>query len=145
VTRSPANIFTDLRRLGLAPIALDESVRDAAAIGRVAAKQAADVAIIKPMALGGWRPTHQVAKLAADTGMSLVVTTFIDGAIGRAMATHIAAVIDIKGAAQGLGTGPLLAADLTDRPIPVRDGKVFIPDEPGLGVGTLLPEVVTGT
>lgn len=134
-----------LRRLGLAPIALDESVRDAAAIGRIAAKQAADVVIIKPMALGGWRPTQQVAKLAADTGMSVVITTFIDGAVGRAMATHIAAVLDLQGRAQGLGTGPLLATDLTDFPIPVRDGQVAIPEEPGLGIGTLLPEVVSGT
>ena len=133
-----------LRRLGVTPIALDESVRDAAAIGRIAARQAADVVIVKPMALGGWRPTQQVAKLAADTGMDLVLTTFLDGAIGRAMATHIAAVLDIHGRAQGLGTGPLLQTDLTDCPIPVRDGAVTIPEETGLGVGTLLPEVVTG-
>lgn len=132
-----------LRRMGLSPIAADETVRDASAIGRIAAKQAADIVIVKPMALGGWRPTQQLVKLAQDTGIGVVVTTFLDGAIGRAMATHIAAVLDLEGRAQGLGTGPLLATDLTDRPIPVRDGAVSIPEEPGLGTGTLLPEVVS--
>ena len=123
------------------PIAVDESVRDAASIGRIAAKQAAEIVILKPMALGGWRPTSQVSKLAHDTGMDVIVTTFIDGSIGRGIATHIAAVLTRK-RAQGLGTGPLLAADLTDQPIPVRDGHVQVPEQPGLGVGTLLPEVV---
>jgi len=132
-----------LRRLGLTPIAADESVRDAATIGRIAASQAADLVVVKPMALGGWKPTQQVCKLASDTGIDVVVTTFLDGAIGRAMATHIAAVLDLGGRAQGLGTGPLLASDLTDQPIPVRDGAVTIPDLPGLGAGTLLPEVVS--
>ena len=134
-----------LRRMSITPIAADESVHDAAAIALIAAKQAADLVIVKPTALGGWKPTQQVCKLAADTGISTVITTFLDGSIGRAIATHMAAVLDLGGRAQGLGTGPLLAGDLTDSPIPVRDGALMIPEAPGLGVGTLLPEVVSET
>ncbi|MDA3959629.1 MAG: o-succinylbenzoate synthase [Planctomycetota bacterium] len=136
--------MAQLCRLGLAPIAADESVRDASSVGRIAAKQAADIVIVKPMALGGWRPTQQVVKLAQDTGIDVVLTTFLDGSIGRAITTHMAAVLNLQNRAQGLGTGPLLATDLTDRPLPVRDGSVIIPEEPGLGIGTLLPELLTG-
>lgn len=131
-----------LRRLGLAPIAADESVRDAAAVGRIVAKQAADLVIVKPMALGGWRPTQQAVRLARDTGIDAVLTTFLDGSVGRALATHMAATMGHPERAQGLGTGPLLTADLTDAPLPVRSGAVAIPELPGLGIGTLLPELL---
>jgi L-alanine-DL-glutamate epimerase-like enolase superfamily enzyme len=34
----------------------------------------------------------------------------------------------------GLATGPLLVGDLLIQPIVVRNGALYVPDQPGLGV-----------
>ena len=118
------------RRSGL-KIAVDEAVRTSADIGRVAAAQAADVVVLKPMFLGGWRPTKQAAELAASCGLGVVITTALDGAVGRAHATHMAAAMDLNERAQGL------AEDLTASPLMVIQGLIPIPQSPGLGIGSL--------
>lgn len=124
------------RRSGL-KIAVDEAVRTAADIGRVASAQAADVVVLKPMFLGGWRPTKQAAELAASCGLGVVITTALEGAVGRAHATHMAAAIGLNERAHGLGTGMLIADDLTAQPLVVLQGLIPIPQSPGLGIGSL--------
>jgi o-succinylbenzoate synthase len=124
------------RRSGL-KIAVDEAVRTAADIGRVASAQAADVVVLKPMFLGGWRPTKQAAELAASCGLGVVITTALEGAVGRAHATHMAAGLGLNERAQGLGTGILIAEDLTAQPLVVVQGVIPIPQSPGLGIGSL--------
>jgi o-succinylbenzoate synthase len=124
------------RRTGM-KIAVDESVRSAADIGRVAAAQAADVVVLKPMFLGGWRPTLQAAQLARSCGLDVVVTTTLDGAIGRAHATHYTAALALGERAHGLATGILLAEDISASPLAVENGYIAIPAIPGLGIGAL--------
>jgi o-succinylbenzoate synthase len=119
-----------LRRRSGMKIAVDEAVRTAADIGRVASAQAADVVVLKPMFLGGWRPTKQAAELATSCGLGVVITTALEGAIGRAHATHMAAAIGLNERAQGLGTGILIAEDLTASPLVVIQGVIPIPAEP---------------
>lgn len=126
------------RRTGLR-IAVDEGVRVPGDVGRVAAAQAADVVVLKPMFLGGWRPTLQAQRLAASCGIGVVLTTAIDGAIGRAHATHYAAALGLTAHAQGLATGVLLTEDLTTAPLTVTSGFLTIGGAPGLGVGGLRP------
>ncbi len=124
------------RRTGM-KIAVDESVRSAADIGRVAAAQAADVVVLKPMFLGGWRPTLQAAQLARSCGLDVVITTTLDGSIGRAHATHYTAALDLGERAHGLATGILLAEDITDAPLTVENGSIVLTATPGLGIGAL--------
>jgi O-succinylbenzoate synthase len=93
--------------------------------------------VLKPMFLGGWRPTKQAAELAASCGLGVVITTALEGAIGRAHATHMAAAIGLNERAQGLGTGILIAEDLTAQPLVVLQGVIPIPQSPGLGIGSL--------
>jgi L-Ala-D/L-Glu epimerase len=125
------------RRTGL-KIAVDEAVRTAADIGRVAAAQAADIIVLKPMFLGGWRPTKQAAELAQSCGLSVVITTALEGSVGRAHATHFAAALKLNDRAQGLGTGVLIAKDLTLSPLTVAHGTIAIPAVAGLGIGPLM-------
>jgi len=132
----------ELRKRTRIPIALDEGVRCAADVARIASRQAADLIVLKPQALGGWRPTRQAAELARSTGMEVVFTTFMEGSVGRALSIHFAAALGCTGRAQGLATGSLLRHDLTDSPIKVRHGLLMLPGTPGLGVGSLLPEIV---
>jgi o-succinylbenzoate synthase len=137
----PANDLEGLgnlrRRTGL-KIAVDEAVRNAADIGRVASAQAADIVVLKPMFLGGWRPTKQAAELALNCGLSVIITTALEGSIGRAHATHYAAALKLKNYAQGLGTGILIAEDLTLSPLTIAHGEIPIPAVTGLGIGPLI-------
>jgi len=120
----------DLRGRGV-PIALDESLagRSPAA---VLAADAADVLILKPMALGGVDRARAAASRAIEAGVAPVVTTTIDGAVARAGAVHLAA--SIPGVRPcGLATAGFLATDLLADPAPVADGSAAVPEGPGLG------------
>jgi o-succinylbenzoate synthase len=116
-------------------IAVDESVRSPGDVARVAAAQAADVVVLKPMFLGGWRPTRQAAQLAQTHGLGIVVTTVLDGSIGRAHATHMASALGLKTFAHGLATGDRLSHDLTTEPLMADNGSIHVNGKAGLGIG----------
>lgn len=107
---------------GRVGVALDESLIDRG-VDAVLDAAAADVVVLKPMALGGPDRAVAVARRVRDAGVEPVVTTTVDGAVARAAAVHVAATIpDV--AACGLATGDRLAADLLDRdPAAVERGR----------------------
>ena len=117
---------------GRLPIALDESL---AAQGpqSVLAADAADAIVLKPMALGGPDVARAVAHRARRAGVAPIVSNTIDGAIARTAAAHVAASIPDRPAA-GLATGSLLATDVVPDPSPVVDGRLEVPQGPGLGI-----------
>ncbi|WP_053948268.1 mandelate racemase/muconate lactonizing enzyme family protein [Halolamina sediminis] len=110
-------------------VAVDESVQ-AVGIQAVLDAGAADVAVLKPMALGGPDAAVAAAGRLAAAGVDPVVTTTIDGAVARAGAVHVAAAISGDRAC-GLATGGMLASDLGTDPVPVVDGAIAVPDGPG--------------
>jgi len=124
----------DLRGLAGAPIPLaaDEMV----ASDPDGALERAQILVLKPMQLGGVMTALRLARRAVQHGLSVVVTTSLEGAIGRAGAAHLAAAVLALGAqpAAGLATGRLLAEDLCADPLAPRGGVVRIPDQPGLGL-----------
>ncbi|MFD1684996.1 mandelate racemase/muconate lactonizing enzyme family protein [Halobellus litoreus] len=126
---SEVEAHADLRGRGV-EIALDESV---AALGpeRIFDADAADVVVCKPMALGGPIRTLDVARRASQRGVKSVVTTTIDAVVARAGAVHVAAALPDRTAC-GLATGSMLADDLAPDPAPVEDGRIHVPEGPGL-------------
>ncbi|MDG5774848.1 o-succinylbenzoate synthase [Haloarculaceae archaeon H-GB2-1] len=94
---------------------------------------AADVLVLKPMALGGVRRARARAMRALDAGLLPVVTTTIDAVVARTAAVHLAASLP-DAPACGLATAELLAEDLADDPAPVEDGTIRVPQGKGLGV-----------
>jgi o-succinylbenzoate synthase len=102
--------MTKIRRSQAIPVAADESVHNLAQLEQVIQAQAADIVILKPMALGGILTAYQAALIAFQAGLDVVVTTTIDGAIARQAAFKLATVLPIKRAC-GLATGHLLAED----------------------------------
>jgi L-Ala-D/L-Glu epimerase len=108
-------------------IAADESITNINALRQAIALEAADIAIIKPMAMGGILTARKAAYIALDAGMDVVFTTTIDGAIARLGALHLAASIPEITRACGLATGELLATDLLPTfPMPER-GAIAVP------------------
>ena len=112
------------------PIALDESLADHS-IESVLAADAADAVVLKPMALGGPDRAVDAARRAREAGVEPVITTTIDAVVARTAAVHVAGAVP-NVAACGLATGELLAADLAPDPCPVSDGRIAVPEGPGL-------------
>jgi o-succinylbenzoate synthase len=96
-----------VRRSQSIPIAADESVNNLVQLQQVIKAQAADIIILKPMALGGIITANRAAAIAFQSGLDVVVTTTIDGAIARQAAYDLAAALPIQRAC-GLDTGHLL-------------------------------------
>jgi o-succinylbenzoate synthase len=111
-------------------IALDESLAHHS-LDTVLDAGAADVVVLKPMALGGPDRALAAAATARAAGVEPVVTTTIDAVVARTAAVHVAAAIP-DAAPCGLATASLLEADLAPDPCPVADGAVTVPDGPGL-------------
>jgi len=111
-------------------LAVDESLATHS-LDAVLDAGAADVVILKPMALGGPRRTVDIAMRARDAGLRPVVTTTIDAVVARTAAVHTAAAIpDVT--ACGLATGSLLAADLAADPVEITRGRAQLPTADGL-------------
>jgi o-succinylbenzoate synthase len=120
-------------------IAADESVTNLVQLEKIISLQAADLVILKPMAMGGILTTFQAAQIAFEHGLDVVVTTTLDGAIARQGALHLAVALRstracILATACGLATGALLTEDVcADYPKP-RSGCLFLPKVHGLGL-----------
>jgi len=70
--------------------------------------------VIKPMVVGGVRPSLRLATQAGDC--EVVVTTTLEAAPGRWLTAHLAAALD-DGFAHGLDTGRWLSADVGPGPV----------------------------
>jgi o-succinylbenzoate synthase len=117
-------------RDGGVDIALDETLATTPAEDVLDA-EAADVLVLKPMALGGPARAHAVARRALAAGVDPVVTTTVDAAPARTAAVHVASAIpDVRPC--GLATAGLLESDLVPDPAPVEAGSVTVPTGPGV-------------
>lgn len=119
-------------RGGPVDVAVDESAAESG-IDAVLAAGAADVVVLKPMALGGPDLARSAAVRALDAGVTPVVTTTVDAVYARTAAVHVAASLPGVPAC-GLATADRLAGDLAPDPAPVRDGEIEVPQRPGTGV-----------
>jgi o-succinylbenzoate synthase len=131
---APGNLgaLARIRQAG-ARIAADEDVVDLDTARRVIEASAADVLVLKPIALGGVQPALLVAQEARDAGIEVAITTSIDTGVGTALALQLAAVLRSPFAA-GLATAHLLESDLLAESLSVADGCMALPGVPGLGV-----------
>jgi o-succinylbenzoate---CoA ligase len=116
-------------------IAADEAVRSEAdaldALGYV------DVLVLKPALLGGLLVAQRIHALALARGVRCIVTTLLDGVVGRTGALQLACALDELEGACGLATGALMEGDAASGP-PVERGWMGLPAGAGLGV---VPEV----
>lgn len=114
---------------------IDEGVWDTADARKYAQAEAADMLHVYVSEAGGLAGARGVFELAAAFGMDCTVGSMPEGVIGASASLHLAAAMgnlsvwpsDIRG-----HTG--YAEDVTVAPLPVRGGKIWVPDGPGLGV-----------
>jgi O-succinylbenzoate synthase len=110
-----------LRREVDIPIAADESVRLAS--DPAAAREAADVLVLKVAPLGGVRAC---LALAESVDRPVVVSSALESSVGLAAGVALAAALPELPYACGLGTAALLADDITDDPLVPVDGVVAV-------------------
>lgn len=111
-------------------IAVDESLATYS-LAKIIERRAADVVVIKPMAVGGPTRAVEIAAHARAAGIEPVVTTTVDGVVARTAAVHVAAAIP-NVTACGLATGSLLAEDMMADPVDIVDGQAWLPSGDGL-------------
>jgi o-succinylbenzoate synthase len=86
-------------------LALEAGLLDPAALERARGAAAADVLVLKPALVGGLRRAQALARRARAAGLVVVVTSFLDSALGIAAALHLAAALPEPMPACGLATG----------------------------------------
>jgi len=116
--------MAQLRREVSVPLAADEGLRradDPTAVAGLA--EACDVVVVKAAPLGG---VAAALRVAASTGRPAVVSSALDTSVGLAGGLALAAALPQLGYACGLGTGALLADDVTTAPLVPRDGQLAV-------------------
>jgi len=116
-------------------LAADEAVCSAEDMEKILKHQAADLIILKPAAVGGPHQAMRMGEYGARSAVPCITTTLMDGAVGRAMAAHVAAALRPfhPSYACGLATGSLFTADFSDG-LKIDNGEIFLGDTVGLGV-----------
>jgi O-succinylbenzoate synthase len=103
------------------PVALDEAVRKAEDPLAAVRAGAGGVLILKAAPLGGIRAA---LALAERTALPAVVSSALETSVGLGMGAALAAALPELSYDCGLGTGSLLAADVTAEPLVPVDGRI---------------------
>ncbi len=142
---TPGRLAGDASLLGSldTPIALDESIPDAAAFHEAvgAMSGAPFVVNVKLARLGGLRATIEVLHHIAGAGCSAFVGGMLESGVGRAAAVAVATspVCNLVG---DLGpSGRYFARDVITEPFVLRGGTVAVPAGAGIGVDVDLSAV----
>jgi muconate cycloisomerase len=116
------------------PVMADESLRTPRDAFRLARLGAADVFSLKTTKSGGLRNTRIIADVAAAADIPCHGGTAIEGPIGTVASLQLACAL--PGVTFGSELfGPLLMKEeLLTEPLTYRDGHLYLPDGPGLGV-----------
>ena len=122
-----------LARATKTPIGMDESIHSLADIEAVKRAGAKGLSL-KLIKLGGFREAFAAGTLCRKLGLKINVAAKIaESSIGTAAAVHLACAVPNVDWGVSL-TNMYLAEDIVRRPIAIADGKVSLPDGPGLGV-----------
>ena len=111
VDRADVDGLQRLAREAAIPVAADEAMQGALAAACLS-EGGPPVLIVKPALLGGALGALSIAVRARETGPRVVFSTFLDGAVGRALPLALAAAVGAGDEVHGLGTGRLLTRDL---------------------------------
>jgi len=128
------NNFEDLIELSFhseIPIALDESIKSLQSINKALSINCGDVFIIKPQSIGSFSNIKQAVSLVRQGGKIPVITSSLEGSIGRLATMHLSSANLITNNC-GLLMEPIY--DGEEEVIPkINHGILDIPNKVGLG------------
>lgn len=117
------------------PIMADESVFDPKGALYGAQMRIADIFSLKIMKSGGIRRALEVAAIARAAGIEVYGGCMFETGLAHAAGAHLmAAVPDLLLECEFYMATYYAKEDILTEPFPVKDGRVHVPSEPGLGV-----------
>ena len=117
------------------PLLADESIFGPEDMQDAIQSGIADGVSVKIMKTGGLTRAQTVARMAGAVGMSAYGGDMFEAGLAHLAGTHmIAATPEITLGCEFYQASYFLTEDILAEPFPVRDGKVIIPDTPGLGI-----------
>ncbi len=111
-------------------VAIDETAAEPGALGA----GVADAVCLKISRCGGIASLLVAATLVRAHGAEVYLASTLDGPLGVAAALHAAAALASRGPLPYCGLATLELFSELDNPLPARDGRIALPDAPGLGV-----------
>ncbi|WP_312979818.1 muconate/chloromuconate family cycloisomerase [Corynebacterium sp.] len=134
---TPADDLSTLReitrRTGVSVMA-DESVCSPADALAIVREEAADVLALKTTKLGGLRESLKTAAVAEAAGLACHAATSLEGPFGTAASVHFACATPAVNFGSELFGPMLLRESYTTTDLEYAEGRVRLPDGPGLGV-----------
>ncbi|WP_312979655.1 muconate/chloromuconate family cycloisomerase [Corynebacterium sp.] len=134
---TPASDLTTLReitrRTGV-PVMADESVCSPSDALAVVREEAADVIALKTTKLGGLQESKKVAAIAEAAGLGCHGATSLEGPFGTAASIQFAAATPAVNFGSELFGPMLLRETYTTTVLEYAEGRVTVPQGPGLGV-----------
>ncbi len=122
-----------LRNLQAIPIALDESAYTLNDVGNIVRAGAADVILLDPHEAGGLWQTVKAAAIAESVGIP--VTLHCGGELGLSQAAYLHLAASIPNMTLAIDNErDYLDGDVITAPFDVREGRLAVPQGPGLGV-----------
>lgn len=141
------SVLAQLRRRVRTPIAADESVTSLRSVRDLLDAEAVDVLVVKPARVGGPIAAAEIAALAAERDVPIVVSTLFETGIGIAAALAVAAALPSgrgpsgdRSLDHGLATAGVLEHDLLVEALPIANGRMRVPGRTGGGLGVALDE-----
>ena len=122
----------ELRYHSNIPIALDESVTDIVSINQILDINAADVFILKPQSNGSFKQLNQAIELIQNSNKKVVITSSLEGVIGRFCTMHLVAANQIRNSC-GLALEKIYENENNIFPI-IKNGVIKISNQLGLGL-----------
>lgn len=135
VARDRLETMSELTRTLDTPILADESVFNARDAYLGAQQRIADLFSLKIMKSGGIRRALEVAAIARAAGIGIYGGCMFETGIAHTAGTHLmAAVPDLYLGCEFYMSTYYLQEDVLVEPFAVKDGRVIVPDGPGLGI-----------
>ena len=117
------------------PVMADESVFGVVDAFEGARMRIADIFSLKIMKSGGIRRCLEVAAIARATGIGVYGGCMFETSIAHAAGTHLAAALpELSLGCEFYMSAYYASADIAEPGLPVSEGKVQLPQYPGLGV-----------
>jgi len=123
----------ELRASQPVPIALDESAYTLQEVANIIQRRAADVVLLDPHQAGGMKPALKAAALCEGFGIPVGLHSGGELGLSQAGYLHLAAVCPNMTLAID-NELPYLADDILTGPFRIQNGRLPVPEAPGLGV-----------
>ena len=133
IPAEPLETAKRLREQTTIPIALNESVVDPASVWEILRAEAADMILPDTHIAGGILPCVEIGHLCAAAGIPCIMHCGHDLGPKTAAMLHIAAACPAYSLAND-STYYGLEDDILTEKIPIEQGRIRVPDKPGLGI-----------